>query len=250
VTGRDLLLAVDISGSMNREDMVLEGQKATRLMVVKDVLEAFLARREGDRLGLILFGSGAYLQAPLTFDRATVNALLQETPLGIAGGKTAIGDAIGLAVKHLRDRPAENRVLILLTDGANNVGEVSPEKAAELAAQAGVRIYTVGVGAEVMEAPGWFGGAFGRATMNPSADLDEATLTRIAEQTGGRYFRARNTEELAEIYRTLDALEPVPAPDEVFRPVTALFYWPLGVALGLSMLLALAAAWPRREGTP
>jgi len=248
VTGRDLLLAVDISGSMNREDMVLEGQKATRLMVVKDVLEAFLARREGDRLGLILFGSGAYLQAPLTFDRTTVNALLQETPLGIAGGKTAIGDAIGLAVKHLRDRPAENRVLILLTDGANNVGEVTPEKAAELAAQAGVRIYTVGVGAEVMEAPGWFGGAFGRATMNPSADLDEATLTRIAEQTGGRYFRARNTEELAEIYRTLDALEPVPAPDEVFRPVTALFYWPLGVALGLSMLLALAVAWPRREG--
>lgn len=156
---------------------------------------------------------------------------------------------MGLAVKHLRDRPAENRVLILLTDGANNVGEVSPEKAAELAAQAGVRIYTVGVGAEVMEAPGWFGGAFGRATMNPSADLDEATLTRIAEQTGGRYFRARNTEELAEIYRTLDALEPVPAPDEVFRPVTALFYWPLGVALALSMLLALAVAGPRREGT-
>ena len=250
VTGRDLLLAVDISGSMNREDMVLEGQKATRLMVVKDVLEAFLARREGDRLGLILFGSGAYLQAPLTFDRTTVNALLQETPLGIAGGKTAIGDAIGLAVKHLRDRPAENRVLILLTDGANNVGEVSPEKAAELAAQAGVRIYTVGVGADVMEAPGWFGGAFGRATMNPSADLDEATLTRIAEQTGGRYFRARNTEELAEIYRTLDALEPVPAPDEVFRPVTALFYWPLGIALALSMLLALAVAGPRREETP
>ena len=127
---------------------------------------------------------------------------------------------------------------------------ISPEKAAELAAQAGVRIYTVGVGAEVMEAPGWFGGAFGRATMNPSADLDEATLTRIAEQTGGRYFRARNTEELAEIYRTLDALEPVPAPDEVFRPVTALFYWPLGVALGLSMLLALAVAWPRPEATP
>ena len=246
VTGRDLLLAVDISGSMNREDMMVAGQQATRLIVVKAVLAEFIERRRGDRLGLILFGSGAYLQAPLTFDRGTVDELLQETPLGIAGGKTAIGDAIGLAVKHLRDRPAENRVLILLTDGANNVGEVAPEKAAELAAQAGVRIYTVGVGAEVMEAPGWFGGAFGRATMNPSADLDEATLTAIASETGGRYFRARNTEELAEIYRTLDALEPVPAPDEVFRPVTALFYWPLALALVLSVLLAASQSLASR----
>lgn len=239
VTGRDLMLAVDISGSMNREDMEIRGQSVTRLVVVKDVLAEFVERRRGDRLGLILFGSNAYLQAPLTFDRTTVGQLLQETPIGIAGGKTAIGDAIGLAVKHLRARPAENRVLILLTDGANNVGEMAPVKAAELAAQAGVRIYTVGVGAEQMQAPGWFGGTFGARTMNPSADLDEDTLTQVAALTGGRYFRARNRGELQSIYATLDRLEPVAAPDEVFRPVKQLFQWPLGLALLLSLLLAL-----------
>ncbi len=151
VTGRDLMLAVDISGSMNREDMEVDGRTATRLTVVKRVLSEFVERRRGDRIGLILFGSNAYMQAPLTFDRGTVGRLLQETPIGIAGGKTAIGDAIGLAVKRLRERPAENRVLILLTDGANNVGSIEPVKAAELAAQAGVRIYTVGVGAERMQ---------------------------------------------------------------------------------------------------
>lgn len=249
VTGRDLMLAVDISGSMNREDMELDGRTTTRLVVVKHVLSDFVERRRGDRLGLILFGSAAFLQAPLTFDRDTVGTLLQETPLGIAGGKTAIGDAIGLAVKHLRDRPAENRVLILLTDGANNVGEVAPEKAAELAAQAGVRIHTVGVGAERMEAPGWFGGAFGTSTMNPSADLDEESLRTIAATTGGRYFRARNRGELEAIYATLDALEPVPAPDEVFRPIRPLFHWPLAVALLASVLLALRAAGLRSPET-
>jgi Ca-activated chloride channel family protein len=242
VTGRDLMMAVDISGSMNREDMEIDGRTATRLMVVKHVLSEFIERRRGDRLGLILFGSNAYLQAPLTFDRTTVGRLLSETPIGIAGGKTAIGDAIGLAVKHLRERPAENRVLILLTDGANNVGEVAPVKAAELAAQAGVRIYTVGVGAEEMQAPGWFGGAFGTQTMNPSADLDEETLTQVAQLTGGRYFRARNRGELQSIYSTLDDLEPVPAPDEVFRPIRQLFHWPLAAAFVLATLLALTLA--------
>jgi Ca-activated chloride channel family protein len=242
VTGRDLMLAVDISGSMNREDMEVDGRTATRLTVVKRVLSEFVERRRGDRIGLILFGSNAYMQAPLTFDRTTVGRLLQETPIGIAGGKTAIGDAIGLAVKRLRERPAENRVLILLTDGANNVGSIEPVKAAELAAQAGVRIYTVGVGAERMQAPGWFGGAFGTQTMNPSADLDEDTLTTVAGRTGGRYFRARNRGELEAIYATLDELEPVPAPDETFRPVRQLFHLPLAVALVASLLLALLAA--------
>jgi Ca-activated chloride channel family protein len=237
VTGRDLMLAVDISGSMNREDMEIGGQSVTRLVVVKDVLSEFVERRRGDRLGLILFGSNAYLQAPLTFDRDTVGQLLQETPIGIAGGKTAIGDGIGLAVKHLRNRPAENRVLVLLTDGASNAGEMDPLQAAELAAQAGVRIYTVAVGAEQMQAPGWFGGTFGTRTMNPSADLDEETLEEVAALTGGRYFRARNRGELQSIYATLDRLEPVAAPDEVFRPVKQLFHWPLSLALALSLLL-------------
>jgi Ca-activated chloride channel family protein len=247
VTGRDLMLAVDISGSMNREDMEVDGRTATRLAVVKRVLSEFVDRRRGDRIGLILFGSNAYMQAPLTFDRTTVGRLLQETPIGIAGGKTAIGDAIGLAVKRLRERPAENRVLILLTDGANNVGSIEPIKAAELAAQAGARIYTVGVGAERMQVPGWFGGAFGAQVMNPSSDLDEETLTTVAGRTGGRYFRARNRGELEAIYATLDELEPVPAPDETFRPVKQLFHLPLALALLSSLLLAvLAADLPRR----
>ena len=133
--GRDLLLAVDISGSMGTEDMRLGGNEVPRLDAVKTVVGDFVELRKGDRLGLILFGTQAYLQAPLTFDRSTVRALLTETPIGIAGGKTAIGDAIGLAVKRLLDRPAEHRVLILLTDGVNNVGEVSPLQAAKLAAK-------------------------------------------------------------------------------------------------------------------
>ena len=133
-TGRDLMLAVDISGSMATEDMQANGQAFDRLSIVKAVVTEFVEVRQGDRVGLILFGTNAYLQAPLTFDLKSVNLLLFEAPIGIAGGKTAIGDAIGLAVKRLRQRPQEDKILILLTDGANNVGEVEPVKAAELAA--------------------------------------------------------------------------------------------------------------------
>ena len=233
-SGRDLLLAVDISGSMGTEDMRLNGQMVTRLAAVKAVVGEFVERRRGDRLGLILFGSQAYLQAPLTFDRNTINTLLTETPLGIAGGKTAIGDAIGLAVKRLLDRPAANRVLILLTDGVNNVGEVSPIQAAKLAAQEGITIYTIGFGADQMEVSGLL---FNR-TVNPSAELDTKTLTEIASLTGGIYQRARSTQELAGIYAALDALEPIEVDQETYRPEKSLFFWPLGSALILSLLVA------------
>jgi len=207
------------------------------LSVVKQVVGDFVVRRESDRLGLVLFGSQAYLQAPLTFDRSTVNTLLQEAQLGFAGEKTAIGDAIGLAVKRLRLRPESSRVLILLTDGANTSGEVSPLKAAELAKQEHIKIYTVGVGASEMTVPGLFGSNFGARRINPSVDLDETTLKTIAESTGGRYFRARNPEELNNIYAILDTLEPVEQNDEVFRPVRSLFYWPLALAFISSLLL-------------
>ena len=152
-SGRDLMLAIDISGSMNTEDMEVAGRVTNRLNAVKDVVTDFIARRSGDRVGLILFGTNAYLQAPLTFDLATVEQLLDDAPVGIAGGKTAIGDAIGLAVKRLRSRPADSRVLILMTDGASNAGEVPPDKAAQLAHAEGVKIYTVGVGAEELKVP-------------------------------------------------------------------------------------------------
>ena len=234
-SGRDLLLAVDISGSMGTEDMKVGNRMTTRLAVVKDVVGDFVERRRGDRLGLILFGSKAYLQTPLTVDRNTVRSLLEETPLGIAGGKTAIGDAIGLAVKRLKERPAENRVLILLTDGVNNVGEVSPLQAAKLAALEGIRIYTIGFGAAELLVPGLL---FNRK-INPSADLDAKTLNEIANLTGGIYQRARSSAELTRIYAALDLLEPIELEQETFRPIKSLFYWPLGLVFCLSLIYAL-----------
>lgn len=235
-SARDLLVAVDISGSMETADMVVENQQIMRIIVVKYVLGEFLKRRESDRVGLILFGTNAYLQAPLTFDRATVNQLLQEAQLGFAGEKTAIGDAIGLAIKRLKDRPEAERVLILLTDGANTAGEVSPRQAADLAKEAGVKIYTVGVGASEMLVDRSRFSRFKRR-VNPSADLDEETLNYIADTTGGLYFRAHNPEELETIYEKLDALEPVEQEKETFRPISSLFHIPLAIALFLALLL-------------
>lgn len=233
-SGRDLLLAVDISGSMDEVDMHINGRRYQRIDVVKFVVGDFVERRQSDRLGLILFGTHAYLQAPLTFDRQTVNTLLQEAQLGFAGPKTAIGDAIGLAIKRLRDRPATSRVLILLTDGANTAGEIDPRKAADLAKTADIKIYTIGVGADEMIRNSFIG----PRRVNPSADLDEASLRYIASTTGGRYFRARNPSELADIYNDLDRLEPVEQQTQSYRPVAALYHWPLAFALMLSMVLA------------
>jgi Ca-activated chloride channel family protein len=248
-SGRDLLLAVDLSGSMlEYKDMRLQGQAVDRLTAVNHVLEQFIQRRVGDRLGLVLFGSQAYLQVPLTFDRNTVQTVLNETvdqqklafrasrqlrkDITLTGQATAIGDAVALAIKRLRDTPNAQRVLILLTDGANTAGEVQPRKAADLAAQAGLKIYTVGVGAEQMVLQG----IFGARRINPSSDLDEATLTYMAETTGGQYFRAKDKDALVRIYQELDVLEPVEKDAETFRPLQALFYWPLGIAFGLALL--------------
>lgn len=241
-SGRDLMLAVDISGSMETPDMVFNDQQANRLQVVKAVVSEFVERRTGDRLGLILFGTHAYLQAPLTFDRATVGQLLREAQLGFAGEKTAIGDAIGLAIKRLRERPAESRVLILLTDGANTAGAITPTQAATLAQQAGLKIYTIGLGAEQLIQPGLFGSQFGSRVINPSQDLDEQSLQDIADKTGGRYFRARNPQELDTIYTLLDTLEPNEHDKEVFRPTRTLTHWPIGLALCL-LILKLLGQW-------
>ncbi len=238
-SGRDLLVAVDISGSMEQTDMMIEGQQIQRIHVVKYVVGDFLERRLNDRLGLILFGSQAYLQAPLTFDRKTVNRLLQEAQLGFAGKRTAIGDAIGLAIKRLKDRPESQRVLILLTDGDNTSGEVLPRQAADLAKQANVKIYTIGVGAdEMIQQRGFFS-----QRVNPSLDLDEGTLRYIAETTGGQYFRAKNPKELAQIYALLDELEPVEQDEETFRPTKNLFFWPLAFAIFLSFIYAAYSAF-------
>jgi Ca-activated chloride channel family protein len=206
-----------------------------RLQATQQVAGDFIEQRVGDRIGLILFGQQAYLQTPLTFDRKTVQQLLQEAVIGLAGKETAIGDAIGLAVKRLRDHPVDSRVLILLTDGANTAGEVSPLKAAELAAQAGLKIYTIGIGADELLVRS----LFGTRRVNPSQDLDEKTLTAIAETTGGRYFRARHLEELQQIYQLLDRLEPVNEDAQYFRPRHALYPWPLAGALLLALALLI-----------
>ena len=238
VSGRNLMLAVDLSGSMDAKDFELGNRRVDRLTATKAVAGDFIARREGDRIGLILFGERAYLQVPLTLDRETVNTLLMEAFIGLAGEKTAIGDAITLAVKRIHDQGAEagEQVLILLTDGANTAGEVDPMKAAELAQQIGLKIYTIGIGAEQMVVSSITGGM---RRVNPSADLDEETLTRIANLTGGRYFRAKDTAGLQEIYRLLDEMEPVAEPEAGFRPVKSLYYWPLGGAFVLALFLAI-----------
>jgi Ca-activated chloride channel family protein len=235
-SGRDLLIAVDISDSMEQNDMVMNGLNVSRLIAVKKVVSEFIERRQGDRIGLVLFGTNAYLQTPLTFDTKTVAQFLIEAQLGFAGPKTAIGDAIGLSVKRLRELQNQDaeRVLILLTDGANTAGEVSPLQAAELAAKTDVKIYTVGIGADEMVVKGFFG----PRRINPSAQLDEKTLISIAETTGGQYFRARETDQLDQIYKELDKLEPTEDEQEWLRPTRSLFYWPLGLALALSALLA------------
>ena len=234
-TGRDILLAVDISGSMEREDMIINGRQVNRLYAVKSVVSEFVNTREGDRLGLILFGERAYLQTPLTFDTKTLQDLLIEAQIGFAGNGTAIGDAIGLSVKKLKERPDSNRVLILLTDGSNTAGVLSPREASEIAKKAKVKIYTIGIGDGRQRNQG----LFGQTLVNQNNDLDERTLTAIADLTGGKYFRARDPRELRSIYDQLNKLEPIDQDEELLRPITSLFHWPLALFLTCSLLIIL-----------
>ena len=220
-TGRDLMLAVDISGSMEEEDFDYRGHRLTRLQAVKTVAGEFIARRRGDRLGLILFGTRAYVQTPLTYDLDTVRHFLDEAVIGLAGQNTSVGDAIGLAVKRLRERPQNSRLLILLTDGSNTAGLISPAEAARLAQKVNIRIHTIGVGADSRS-----GGLF-NFFGNRGRPLDEKSLKEIAATTGGRYFRARDIDELNEIYTLIDQLEPAEIGAEYYRPLTELYPWPL-----------------------
>lgn len=241
-SGRDLMLAVDVSGSMAAEDMQIAGRRVDRLTAVKRVLGDFLDRRAGDRVGLILFGQSAYLLTPLTFDRAHVRYQLETSVIGMAGRETAIGDAIGLGVKRLRERGEGQRVLILLTDGVHNAGALDPERATQLAMAENVRVHTIGMGGE-----GGSASVFGLQVATPGAEIDEASLRRIADRTGGRYFRARDTRELAGIYAELDRLEPVEQEAEPLRPRHELFHWPLSFALLLGLGLLLADSRRGRE---
>lgn len=233
--GRDLMLAVDLSGSMKVDDMVVQGRQVNRLAMIKYVLSDFIQRRVGDRLGLILFADTAYLQTPLTYDRDTVAQMLDETVIGLVGEQTAIGDAVGLAIKRFQQKEQSNRVLVLLTDGQNTAGNIDPAEAKELAVSEGIKIYTIGVGADQMIVRG----IFGNRRVNPSQDLDENMLTDLAESTGGQYFRARDTESLTQIYALLDELEPIARESREMRPLQALFYYPLSLAAFIILMWML-----------
>ena len=230
VSGRDLLLAVDISQSMSEPDVIYQGERFTRLQAVKGVVGEFVSRRKGDRLGLILFGSKAYVQAPLTFNRLTVKTLLREAHEGFAGPATAIGDAIGLGIKRLQKRPQNHRILILLTDGQNSAGSIEPSKAAELAASQQIKIYTIGF------------------TGRRGSNVDQNTLIDIAQKTGGQSFFAKSPESLFQIFAELDTLEPAEQEAETYRPSNSLSHWPLAGAFLLSLLMACAqlcwSRWP------
>jgi Ca-activated chloride channel homolog len=237
-SGRALMLAVDLSGSMRTEDMDLAGQPVSRFQAVEAIAGDFIHRRSGDEMGLILFGNQAFLVTPLTYDLSAVRAQLQSAVVGLAGTETAIGDAIAVAVKRLSALPEQARVLVLLTDGVNNTGNITPREAAHAAKAAGVRIYTIGVGATQMRVPGFFGSQL----INPSADLDADMLTTIAKETDGQFFRATDGTELADAYRAIDALEPMPQQGPTLRPRHELFRWPLAAAI----LLLLLVIVPRR----
>ncbi|ALN82263.1 vWA domain-containing protein [Lysobacter antibioticus] len=237
--GRDMMLALDLSGSMSEPDMALSDAPVDRLTAAKAVLADFLDRRVGDRIGLIVFGRRAYVLTPLTLDRDTVRDQLKDSVVGLAGQETAIGDAVGLAVKRLREQPSGQRVLILLTDGVNTAGALDPSKAAELARDHHVRIHTIAFGGDGSMS------LFGFKIAVPGGDpLDETSLRAIAQTTGGRFFRARDTAELAGIYAEIDRIEPVQRPGKAVRPRIERYVWPLAAAFGMALL---AFVWPRRR---
>jgi len=227
-TGYDLMLAVDLSGSMETPDFSTpQGETINRLAAVKQVLGPFIQHRIGDRVGLILFANQAFLQSPLTLDTEAVQTLLQKALLGMAGRDTAIGDAIGLAVKKLRERPEASRILILLTDGDNNAGSLSPVQAAQLAKQYQIRIYTIGVGSTDLMARG---------------GINEALLKQVADLTGGQYYLASDLTALTQVYAHIDkTLQKTEAESRVYLQRTPLYHWPLVVA----MLALLGWRWTK-----
>lgn len=236
--GRDLMLALDLSGSMGEEDMVIGDRVVDRLTAAKAVLSDFLDRREGDRIGLVVFGQRAFAVTPLTADRDSVRAQLDDSVVGLAGRETAIGDALALATKRLAGKATPQRVVVLLTDGVNTAGTMDPEKAAEIARDAGVRVHTIAFGGDGSAS------LFGLSLPGGGReDIDEAGLQDIARTTGGRAFRARDTASLADAYAEIDRLEPVRRAGRAVRPRVEQYAWPLAIAF----VLALASlAWPRR----
>tara|TARA_Y100001960_G_scaffold303943_1_gene356550 strand:+ start:1137 stop:2105 length:969 start_codon:yes stop_codon:yes gene_type:complete len=233
---RDLMLVLDLSYSMSQEDMSNGSDYIDRLSAVKQVVSDFATQRVGDRLGLVLFADHAYLQTPLTLDRKTISDQVNQLVLRLIGEKTAIGEGIGLATKTFIDSDAPQRVMILLSDGSNTSGLIDPIEAAKIAKKYDATIYTIGVGAGEMTVKEFFM----TRKVNTARDLDEKTLMEIAEITGGQYFRARDAQELATIYDTINSLEPISKATQTWRPQKEWFPLPLGIAfIGFTLLILI-----------
>lgn len=240
--GYDLMVAVDISVSMQAVDFSTQAKVISRLDATKDVVGKFVLGRQGDRVGLITFGEHAYLHVPLTLDTVSVSRMLNDTVSGMAGNATAIGDAIGLSVRTLRERPEGSRVLVLLTDGEDNASSIPPLEAAKLAKQYGIRIYTIGVGQSgLVPFPTEFGG-YGMAKVS----MDEELLKQIAQMTGGHYFQATDRRALESIYGQINKLEKTESNQTLYLVREPLYYYPLGLAMALLLFLALYQVRSRR----
>ncbi len=234
--GYDLMVAMDASHSMDAMDFSVAGRQVTRMQVVKGVMGRFVDSRDGDRIGLIVFGSQAFVLSPLSMDRNAVRQLLDGVVASIAGQGTALGDAIALGVKKLRERPPQSRVMILIADGDNSAGGFAPVEAARLASMAGVRIYVIGVGSKEAQIPII---EEGRVRYRDDLTMDEDTLKEIAATTGGAYFRATDTRALEEISERVGQLEKTQAEARTAFLPEPLFRWPLGVALAALLALGL-----------
>lgn len=231
---RDILLVMDISNSMLQPDFTINNRRINRLSAVKKVASEFIQKRRDDRMGLVLFGTRAYLQAPITYDKRSVQEILWNTDAGMAGDSTSIGDAMGMALKSLQDsKDKDKKIIILLTDGENNDGSLSLPEAINLAKSEGVKVYTIGVGAEGSLIQSFFG--FQIAA--PNSGLDEEGLKRLAAETKGNYFRAKDTESLRRIYDIIDKLEPDENDEQYVVETKELFYVPLIAALVLAGIL-------------
>lgn len=240
--GIDIVLVIDTSGSMEALDLDVTQavrNRKNRLEVVKDVVAEFVDERENDQIGLVIFGEFAFTQCPLTLDHDVVNILLDRAQIGVAGQATAVGSALGVAVKRIQKSTAESKVIILLTDGRNNAGALAPLTAAEIAATKGVKVYTIGAGTSG-KAPILRPGLFGPQVQYIEADLDEDTLRQIAEITGGEYFRAEDEAALGAIYEQIDALERTEIEELATMEYEEKFHWFLFPALLLLLLEVVA----------
>ncbi len=243
-SGIDILLAVDVSGSMEAMDFTLKGRPANRLEVVKDVVDKFIEQRPNDRIGLLAFGGRPYLVSPLTLDHTWLRKRLESLKVGMVEDGTAIGSAIGSGTNRLRDRKSKSRILILLTDGMNNSGRIPPLIAAEAAETLKIKIYTIGAGTRG-EATIPITNQFGqRQLVRAKVDIDEKTLTRVAEKTGARYFRATDTASLAKIYKEINMMETTTRTIKKFEHYRELFPFFIIVAL---ILLGFELSHSRRK---